>query len=400
MHFAKFLRMRNVLAVVVSSLVCLTANAQLTPTSGGGGMSGLPAMQPGFQMGPNLFPGVPSYGGNFPPGVGASVPSVGIPKIDFAKLTETIYKNAVDQMNGEMRKLIEQDFLKMIGQNGKDKVDAINNDIANAIARINGGEQDVNNIDALEQMQTSKSVCKDMAFSMSMDTDKACETMNDIYDMYGPGNSEASKSTALMTIAKGLNSSFMDVEHVHNQNIKRIITRHEAGLSASNPVGYYSADRFISSNVSTFDNDQVKDFKDFMYIIMPPVYESLETERSIEGQNVGAKSIDMKHNRDRLDRALTSSVFASSLMEKMPSKAGPSPLATMREFAKTTYSPENVEKLGNDKEMTPTQLYRKMVIMKAFKAHQMLMTYEHSLDSETLAARSLIETLEPRSKLN
>lgn len=403
MRFAKFLKSRNLLAITISSLLSTGVFAQLMPSGtypqGPGGASGGSStiMTPDgldIPLGEYKFPNVPSFGGPFPPGIGLSVPPIGIPQADLARLGKLLAETIKDALEGKMVSEIKQTGLDMIGLGSKNKVDAVNNDVANAVVRTNKASEDVHNLEVLEKIQTSKSVCKDLAFSLSMDTDKACEKMNEIYDMYSAKPNEA-KSSALMTIAKGLNSSYMDVGNDHNQTLKRVIARHEAGLKGSPPVSYYSPDRFISQNVSTFDADQVKDLKDFMFIIMPPIYDTKETDRSMQGNNVGSKSADQHQNRNRIDRALTASVFSSSLMEKMPSATGVSPYAAMREYAKTTYSPENVEKLGNSKDMTPTQLYRQMAIMKAFKAHQLLKKYEHSLQMEQIAARKLIETIDP-----
>lgn len=344
---------------------------------------------------PNQFPGVPSYGGAYGPGIGASVPSVGIPTVDVVRIAEAIYKTITEKMQGEMAIEIAKSWLDTIGQAGEDMVDAINNGFANSVVRMNKNEQDIHNAEVLEKVQSSPTVCKDLAINLSMTGDEACQMMEDIYDMYNGGGTETGQVSALMTIAKGLNSSFLSVKHEKNVRTERIITRHQAGIASSKE--YYSADRFISENTGTYDDERVKDFADFMFILMPPVTEGGESKLEEKQETIGGKTDNADFIRRKIDKGLTSTAFAATLMDRFPSQTGVSPLSAMREYAKNVFSEEHIEKLGNGTDMSATQLYRQMVLMKAFEIHKNVVSYERKLEEEQLQARKLMESLDPQN---
>lgn len=384
MHFVKFRKIKPFMLSVLAVLISVPAYAQLVPTQNGSV----------FQVKENPFPGVPSYGGTFTPGIGASIPAAGIPTVDLAKISEMVYKRITEQMQGEMIKEIGKTLLGTIGQAGQDAVDAINNGAANAVVRMNKAKEVTHNKEIIEQTAPSTTVCKDLAVSLSMSGDEACEMMDDIYGMYNGTSVEAGSASALMTIAKGLNHTFTSIEHENNKTLDRIVKRYKTGMDSSKKNNFYAADRFISQDVSTYDTDQVKDFKDFMYVLMPPVLESKEAEAGRDSKTPGGKSNDANFIRSKIDKGLTSTAFAATLMDRMPSSTGVSPLDAMRQYAITTYSEENLELLS--KETTTTQLYRQMILMKAFEIHKKIKSYERSLESEQIAARKLYESLDPQ----
>ncbi|MFK4132084.1 hypothetical protein ACI2KR_07275 [Pseudomonas luteola] len=334
---------------------------------------------------------IPNYGGTFTPGIGGSVSVIGIPVFDASTLAQIVMKRVKEQIYGESRNEIEKQTSVAIGDNGVKKIEAINNDSTNVMVRVNKALEDQNNIEAVQNAMPSIDACRDIALSLSMKSgDIACEMMNDLRHSY-LGREASTATNALMTIAKGLNSSFSTTEAVKNQRVNRIIKRYESDIKSDKPVGYYSADRFISDVTSTYDKEQLADLPDFIYIQMRPYSISAKEETEI---NLNDKALNEQLVRKQLDKSFVADVFASTLMEKVPGEAGVSPLESMREFAKGKTSTEYTQKLQTSKDINTSQIKREQLVMAAFQAHKKLKAYELALKDEQVAARHLVGRLE------
>ena len=390
MHFAKFPKLLSKLSLVMG-LLCVSSSVFAAAAAAGATPSYFPASSTGaVSVNPSKLLNLPSYGGMFPTGIGNAISAPGIPSFDYTSLATALKQYAAQAVaNAEELANMETaiEFMKQQAENLRGTAE---NAFGNMIVRTNKASEDVSNLEALEQMVSAPSACKDMSVSLSMTQDVACEMLETMSDMYN-SRSSGSQASTLMAIAKGLNSNYADANSDYNLRIKRIIQKYQADMKSSSPKGYYSADRFISEDVSTFDKEQVADLKDFLFIQIPPLEITSQDERAIK---TGGKLVDEISSRREVDKGIAADAFVAGLMEKIPSQTGVSPLDAMQQFALSKNNEEYTELVAKDASMTPTVMTREMVAMKAFKVHQSLKTYEHSLKVERVMARELAGELE------
>lgn len=393
MHFVKYLRTKNY--VCIAFLFGMSASEMVmavdTPQQISLGVPGA-SMNPAALI--EAAKNTPNYGGTFVPGIGDSITSVGIPKMDLAALAQALLKK-IQQAGIDAEKLLtKQGMSDALGITGQNKVDATNNGAANTIVRVNKAIEDESNMDAVKNAMTSIDACRDIAISLSTKRgDAGCETINTVRESY-LGRASTGAMNALMTIAKGLNSNFSTEQSNDIDRVNRISKSYNSDIQSSATRGIYTPSRYTSNDVSTYSKDQMADLPDFIYTQIRPYAVSNKTNDSVSVDTVVAHGEESKILRIKLDKQLAADIYADSLIDKIPGDAGISPYEAMREFAKGKNSTDYLQKIGTSHELSPVLLNRERVIMMAFTIHNKILKYQRSLKMEQIAARELAGELD------
>jgi hypothetical protein len=389
MHFVKFRGVKT--AFYAASFVGLIFSSFAVPamaetSNGVQAPVGPPKIDP--EVLKAMTANMPSYGGTFAPGVGASVDIVGAPVIDAASLAKAVEKRLQQAVIDAQKLLMDNAITKALGMSGENKVDAVNNGAGNMITRVNKALEDENNMDAIKNTMVSKDACRDIALSMSNKLGGGCDTINNLREMFLGRPSKGAGST-LMTIARGLNSSFGTAQTEDMLRVNRIAQKYTEDLKQAKPVGVYNPSRFSSEEVTTYDQDQLADLPDYIYAQIRPYVIPKDRKTSMEIDSVLGAADQTNAAGFKLTKELIGDVFADSFMDKVPGDTTISPYEAMREFAKGKNSPEYLESIATGQDLNSATLRREQAIILSFKIHQQVVAYQRSLKEEQIAAKSL-----------
>lgn len=344
-----------------------------------------------------------------------------LPVTDYANLAYKKYQELQDQLNAMVNTEYLSTIFEMTGLESGNKIDTINNGVANAVARINQVGTDLHNLTQLERSQPSRDACsatfssdafeKALCNQGSVQEDRdglIAKVSNGVSDLYASVTAGAgavtglsindSTSSAKLTLSQKAYAAYQKEQVAQFERYQAWVDAGK-GAQATNPnllmpMGNYNPQ---------LTDEEIEMAKTYAFATYPPyVRKNIADPTST---NEIEAELRLKNTQN-----LVGAVINRQIELRVPPEPGqPSKLTTLEAQTALRFTDDGkLASDGNSWLQRTTQggsysthaISRDGAIMKSIKIKQMIDRYESSLVRERLLASYVLNALnDPASKI-
>lgn len=337
-----------------------------------------------------------------------------LPVTDYANLAN----NIMQDMQAMMASMIKEEFrdavFEMTGFGSESKVDATNNGVANAVARINQAAADLQNLAQLERSAPSRDACS-ATISSEAFANALCgqgsiqdehnglisEVSTSISEMYASISAGAGSITGLVTNAGTTSSTLTLSQKAYTQFQKRQIAEYDKYKAWSDagkenqaknpnlimPMGNYNPQ---------LSDEEIEMAKNYAFATYPPyVRTKIADPRST---NEIEEELRVKNATNFVGAVINRQIE----MRLAPEPGQPSKLTTLEAQTALRFTDDGelssdrnswLQRITQDSSYSTHAISRDGAIMKSIKIKQMIDRYESSLLRERLLANYVLNSL-------